>query len=423
MAVLVLGSGAVRAGAERVASGSLFVESEPAGASVYVDGRREGETPLTLATISVGTHRVRVVRLGYLENSRLITIKPGARAIVRARLTDPAPQAAQTAALKIVVLEGEGAVNIIQQKTAVAPVIEGRDRNDQPVAGAVVKFAIQKGKASFDGARTLSITTNAAGRATATGLTATAKGTLQIAASAVFQGQTAAATIAQTTVMTAAEASSIATGASAASAGSGLSHTTLASIVGAAGAGVAATALVLKGSTVNGVYSGPFDGQMLLTSMTTLFTGGTSTCIFRNSITGTLTIALQEIANGALTGTAQTSGTRTQEAVAISGNCFTSNSSTTPFIWNASVSGTIGNMTFTATTNSATTDAGTTPPAQLDITQTLTFFGEQTGATVSGTMTFSFLLRGFSNSGAPDRLLVGTNVASGSVAFPVTLVR
>jgi hypothetical protein len=44
--------------------------------------------------------------------------------------------AAQAAALKIVVLEGEGAVNIIQQKTAVAPVIEVRDRNDQPVAGA-----------------------------------------------------------------------------------------------------------------------------------------------------------------------------------------------------------------------------------------------------------------------------------------------
>ena len=39
-----------------------------------------------------------------------------------------APQrAAQTADLKIVVLKGEGAVNIIQQRTAVAPVIEVRD--------------------------------------------------------------------------------------------------------------------------------------------------------------------------------------------------------------------------------------------------------------------------------------------------------
>ena len=116
--------------------GSMLVESDPAGASVYVDGRLAGETPLTLPAIAAGVHRVRVVRLGYLENSRLVTVEPGARATLRARLTDPAPQTARAAALKIVVLEGEGAVNIIQQKTAVAPVIEVRDRNDQPVSGA-----------------------------------------------------------------------------------------------------------------------------------------------------------------------------------------------------------------------------------------------------------------------------------------------
>ena len=145
--------------------------------------------------------------------------------------------AAQAAALTIVVVEGEGAVNIIQQKTAVAPIVEVRDRNDQPVAGVVVKFAITKGRASFSGARTLSVTTNAAGRATATGFAATSKGTLQIAASAAFQGQTAAVTIAQTTVATAAEASSVAAGTSTASAGgSGLSHTALAAILGGAGA-------------------------------------------------------------------------------------------------------------------------------------------------------------------------------------------
>ena len=42
--------------------------------------------------------------------------------------------------LKIVVIAGEGAVNVIQQKTAVAPIVEVRDRNDQPVAGVVVTF-------------------------------------------------------------------------------------------------------------------------------------------------------------------------------------------------------------------------------------------------------------------------------------------
>ena len=40
-------------------------------------------------------------------------------------------------ALRIVVIEGEDAVNVIQQKTAVAPVVEVRDQNGLPVPGAV----------------------------------------------------------------------------------------------------------------------------------------------------------------------------------------------------------------------------------------------------------------------------------------------
>ena len=242
--------GAAVRSASADAGGSLLVESEPAGASVYVDGRLAGETPLALPAVAAGVHRVRVVRLGYLENSRLVTVKPGARATLQARLTDPAPQTARAAALTIVVIEGEGAVNIIQQKTAVAPVIEVRDRNDQPVSGAVVRFAIQKGRATFNGARTLTATTDALGRATATGLTPTGSGPLQIGASAAFQGQTAAATIAQTTVATAAEASSAAAGTSTASAGGGgLSHTALAGILGGAGAGIAGVALASKGAS------------------------------------------------------------------------------------------------------------------------------------------------------------------------------
>src|SRR4029453_3036600 len=85
---------------------------------------------------------------------------------------------AKPAGLRIVVVAGEDAVNIIQQKTAVAPIVEVRDRNDQPVAGALVRFAIQGGRASFRGARPLTATTDALGRATATGLTPTGTGSL-----------------------------------------------------------------------------------------------------------------------------------------------------------------------------------------------------------------------------------------------------
>jgi hypothetical protein len=44
---------------------------------------------------------------------------------------------AQGKGLKIVVVEGEDAVNIIQQRTAVSPIVEVRDDNDLPVAGAL----------------------------------------------------------------------------------------------------------------------------------------------------------------------------------------------------------------------------------------------------------------------------------------------
>jgi hypothetical protein len=177
--------------------------------------------------------------------------------------------AAQNAALRIVVIAGEDAVNIIQQKTAVAPIVEVRDRNDQPVAGAVVNFAIRGGRATFGGARTLAVTTDLAGRAVATGLTPTASGALQISASAAFQGQTAAAiTIAQTNVMTAAQAAAVSgaagsssggatAGAGAGAGGGGLSATTI-GIIGGAVAGGAVAATQLTGASGEQRYSGPF---------------------------------------------------------------------------------------------------------------------------------------------------------------------
>jgi len=116
----------------------------------------------------------------------------------------------QSPALRIVVIEGEDAVNIIQQKTATAPVVEVRDRNDLPVAGAIVTFTVDGGgPAAFGGVgQSVTVTTNAAGRATTASLTPLTRGTVQIQVTAAFEGQTASAVISQTNVMTAAEASS-----------------------------------------------------------------------------------------------------------------------------------------------------------------------------------------------------------------------
>ena len=69
-----------------VADGSLVVDSRPAGAAVFVDGRRIGVTPLTLRTIAPGAHTVRLEHAGYRPVTTTIEVKAGERARVAARL-------------------------------------------------------------------------------------------------------------------------------------------------------------------------------------------------------------------------------------------------------------------------------------------------------------------------------------------------
>lgn len=132
-------------------------------------------------------------------------------------------QAPATQGFRIVVVEGEDAVNIIQQKTAVAPIVEIRDRNNLPVAGATVTFSLTGPGAAGASVSTITVATNAAGQAAAVGFTPTAAGAIQINASALVQGQALTATITQTNVMTAAQAvgAASATGASSGASGSG----------------------------------------------------------------------------------------------------------------------------------------------------------------------------------------------------------
>jgi PKD repeat protein len=176
---------------------------------------------------------------------------------------------AQTAALRIIVLEGEDAVNLIDKKTAVKPTVEVRDRNDLPVAGALVRFAIRGRAAAFNsGVRELSLTTDTIGRATVSELTPLGKGAVEIQVNASYQGQTAAATIHQTNFVNAAQAAqagkmpaqsgqSASTGSTgtttatttagaAGGAGGGLSGLAIAGIVGGAAAGTAAAVAVTR---------------------------------------------------------------------------------------------------------------------------------------------------------------------------------
>jgi hypothetical protein len=75
--------------------------------------------------------------------------------------------------LKILVLEGEGAVNNIEKRKGTPPVVEVRDENDRPVEGATVVFRLPPAGpgASFPGQQlSKSFRTNVQGQAIATGL-------------------------------------------------------------------------------------------------------------------------------------------------------------------------------------------------------------------------------------------------------------
>ena len=147
-----------------------------------------------------------------------------------ARPQQPAPKK-----LNIVILEGEGAINNVQQRTAREPIVQVTDENDRPVAGATVYFLLPEsgpGGSFADGARSLNVVTDAKGQATARGLTANAEtGKYQIQVEASYQELTTTTTINQANaVLTAA----------AAGGGAGKIIAILAIIGGAAAAGVVA---------------------------------------------------------------------------------------------------------------------------------------------------------------------------------------
>ena len=77
--------------------------------------------------------------------------------------------------LQIMILDGEGALNNIQARTAREPIVQVQDENHKPVAGAVVLFTIHPsesgaGAAFAGGANQLSVTTGPDGTAAAHGL-------------------------------------------------------------------------------------------------------------------------------------------------------------------------------------------------------------------------------------------------------------
>ncbi|MFQ5835617.1 MAG: PEGA domain-containing protein [bacterium] len=73
-------------GWERYGRGKVRVTSEPSHASVYLDGKYRGTTPLTIRRVSVGEHRLRVAKEGYNDWSKTIFVERGQTSYVFAQL-------------------------------------------------------------------------------------------------------------------------------------------------------------------------------------------------------------------------------------------------------------------------------------------------------------------------------------------------
>jgi hypothetical protein len=110
-------------------------------------------------------------------------------------------QAPSPALLNIQIVEGEGAVNNVRQRVAREPVVEVTDENHRPVAGAIVLFSAPRNGAGGTfpgGANTLSVTTDAQGRATASGFQPNKNhGSYEIQVTATYAGLTASKSISQ----------------------------------------------------------------------------------------------------------------------------------------------------------------------------------------------------------------------------------
>jgi hypothetical protein len=178
------------------------------------------------------------------------------RAQAQAASAVSAAEAGQPKSLLITIVEGEGALNDIRTRTAREPIVQVDDENHKPVAGALILFSLDKTGtpyANFGGAPSLSVHTDAAGRAVASGFQITQrKGSYKISVQATFGLLVAVAVINETNITEAAP------GSTAPAAVGGISHKKviwIASGVLAAGA-IAGILIATKGSSPTTVSTG-----------------------------------------------------------------------------------------------------------------------------------------------------------------------
>src|SRR5215475_7347050 len=107
--------------------------------------------------------------------------------------------------LNIVVMEGDGAVNPVQQRVKPEPLIRVEDENHKPITGAAVVFTLPTSGATGEfgnGSKTLTVTTDRNGMAAAQGLKMNyVPGKVPIHINASYRGLAARASIIQSSVL------------------------------------------------------------------------------------------------------------------------------------------------------------------------------------------------------------------------------
>ncbi len=128
------------------------------------------------------------------------TVCPPARA---QETPTPSPAPASSKVL-ITILDGEGALNDIRQRTAREPIVQVDDENHKPIAGAFVLFLLPDsgpGATFANGARMYSTMTDQTGRAVAQAMRPNnVSGDFQIRVRVTWNGSTTETTIQQKNV-------------------------------------------------------------------------------------------------------------------------------------------------------------------------------------------------------------------------------
>ncbi len=96
--------------------GSLLIESRPVDADVYLGGRNQGKTPLTLERVKEGKQEIEISKEGYQAWKQSVTVKPGKPVQVTADL-----------------IAAYGSLKISSKPTGAAILIDGKQQGKTPL--------------------------------------------------------------------------------------------------------------------------------------------------------------------------------------------------------------------------------------------------------------------------------------------------